>query len=82
MGKRTPTGAVGGASMCDMAKQAGSGDEAQPEDAKVENLIQRYQVYEAANEELHRMLGLWDRMNQAVYRKPGDIPEEDLNAGN
>ena len=81
MGKRTPTGAAGGASMCDISKQGGSGDEAQPEDERIEKLLHRFQVYDGANDELHHVLGQWDRINGVVYRKHGDIPEEDPNAG-
>ncbi|KAL5255873.1 hypothetical protein ACHWQZ_G011188 [Mnemiopsis leidyi] len=80
MGKRTPTGATGGASMCDISKQGGSGDEAQPEDERIEKLIHRYQVYEGANDELRHTLTQWDRINGNVYKKYGDIPEEDPNA--
>ena len=67
--------------MCDISKQGGSGDEAQPEDERIEKLIDRYQAYEAANEELHHMLSQWDRTSCVVYKKHGDIPEEDPNAG-
>ena len=41
----------------------------------------RFAVYDTVNEELHGMLSLWDRVNISVYRKHGDIPEEDINAG-
>ena len=43
VGKRTPTGAgPGGVSMGDISKQAAlSGDEGQPEDSKIETMVQK-----------------------------------------